>query len=335
MTRFFEFFFQPPKPKVDLLKEKRQISSIAWGILSLNVFSLLAQIVLIVLLAPFLEHPAFGVAVGSISMYLIAQPLSMLFFNRCEVSVPAEKKKLSFLQILGLISISMTLTLAGSVIGTFVTQLIAILQGTDASNPVADATQATPLWAIILFMVIMAPICEELLFRRVIIDRLRRYGDLPAILISGVIFGVIHGNFSQLFYATLLGFFFGFIYVKTGKLRYTIFLHVFINFMGGAYPTIMERLAGGELPSELTPENISVYLIPILMMLGLYALYLLSVIGVAPSAIAIFGRLKGKTEAEVPLTGAQARRIVFKNFAFWTSVLALILLFVLNTVSLS
>lgn len=335
MTRFFEQFFQPPQPKVDLLKEKRQVSNIAWGILSINVFSLLAQIVLIVLLAPFYEHPAFSVAVGSISMYLIAQPLSMIFFNRCEVTVPTEKKKLSFLQVLGLISISMTLTLVGSIIGNLIIQWISTFPGTEASNPVSDSTQSTPLWAILLFMVILAPICEELLFRRVIINRLRRYGDLPAILISGAIFGVIHGNFSQVFYATLLGFFFGFIYVKTGRLRYSIFLHIFINFMGGAYPTMIERLAGGEIPSELTPENISIYLIPLLMIMGLYAVYLLSVIGSAFSATSLFNKLRGKTEALVPLTGKQARSIVFKNLAFWLSALMLVLMFILSIVPLS
>ena len=108
-------------------------------------------------------------------------------------------------------------------------------------DPVESTVTRISLGAIFLFMVVLAPIFEEIFYRRVVIDRLRRYGDIPAIIISGLMFGLIHGNFSQFFYAAFLGMVFGAVYVYTGKLGYSVFLHMLINFMGSFYISLMAK----------------------------------------------------------------------------------------------
>ena len=55
---------------------------------------------------------------------------------------------------------------------------------------------------------------------------------MTAVAVSSVAFGLFHGNLYQLFYATGLGFVLGYIYAKTGKLRYTVAIHMIINFLG-------------------------------------------------------------------------------------------------------
>ena len=81
----------------------------------------------------------------------------------------------------------------------------------------------------ILVISIMAPIFEELLFRKFLIDRIKKYGDKVAIITSGLFFGLFHGNFTQFFFAAMLGMLFAYIYCKTGRIRYTIALHMIIN----------------------------------------------------------------------------------------------------------
>ena len=49
---------------------------------------------------------------------------------------------------------------------------------------------------------------------------------------------------NQFSYAFLIGLFLGFIYVKTGKLGYTIGLHMAINFIGSSLGTWMLRVTG-------------------------------------------------------------------------------------------
>ena len=84
------------------------------------------------------------------------------------------------------------------------------------------------LWSILIAM-IGAPIFEELLCRKFIIDRVRKYGEGMAILVSGLMFGIIHGTVSQTFMAAACGVFWAYIYVRTGKIKYTIILHMLEN----------------------------------------------------------------------------------------------------------
>lgn len=58
----------------------------------------------------------------------------------------------------------------------------------------------------IIGSVILTPILEELIYRGVIYTRLKRYlGNLPAILLSSLIFGLMHFNIVQFVYAFVLG----------------------------------------------------------------------------------------------------------------------------------
>ena len=76
---------------------------------------------------------------------------------------------------------------------------------------------------------ILGPIVEEIIFRYGIQHNLYPVNITYAILYSGCIFGLLHGNQVQIVYATLLGWLFGYIYYRTGSLMYTIFLHIGIN----------------------------------------------------------------------------------------------------------
>lgn len=76
----------------------------------------------------------------------------------------------------------------------------------------------------------LIPIAEELLFRGVIYKRLRvMFGVLPGLLLSGVIFGVLHVNLVQFLYAGILGILLAFLLEKTGYLYTAILGHIAAN----------------------------------------------------------------------------------------------------------
>ncbi len=83
----------------------------------------------------------------------------------------------------------------------------------------------------IISMAIIAPILEELLFRGAIQGFLLHIFNNPwvGIIIASLLFGVIHGNPIQIFYATCLGIGFGWIYYRTGSLLPAIVGHIFNN----------------------------------------------------------------------------------------------------------
>jgi len=74
-----------------------------------------------------------------------------------------------------------------------------------------------------------APISEELIFRKFLIDRLAIYSKTLAIFSSGILFGVFHKNFQQLFGAMFIGWALAYAYVETGNILIPISYHIFEN----------------------------------------------------------------------------------------------------------
>ena len=75
---------------------------------------------------------------------------------------------------------------------------------------------------------VLIPILEELLFRFLILERLRRYGDVAAILISSMLFSLAHSAFQSFPHAFVMGLVLGFVAVKTKSALASIIIH-FVN----------------------------------------------------------------------------------------------------------
>ena len=83
---------------------------------------------------------------------------------------------------------------------------------------------------LILSVCIIAPIIEEVIFRGIILNgMLKRYNPSTAIIISSLLFALIHGNLHQEINAFLLALIIGCIYYKTHSLYLTIYCHFFNN----------------------------------------------------------------------------------------------------------
>ncbi len=92
------------------------------------------------------------------------------------------------------------------------------------------ASGKTSLWASIFTLSIVAPLTEECLFRGVILQGFRQhYRVLPAVLLSSLLFAIIHLNPWQLIDAFLLGLLFGWLTVATGSLLPGICSHAAAN----------------------------------------------------------------------------------------------------------
>ena len=131
----------------------------------------------------------------------------------------------------------------GSLIGQFLMTIVSVITGETMVNQVEEMIMDMSLWAVILSAVILAPIMEELIFRKLVLDRLAGYGPAVAMSVSALVFGLAHGNFYQFFYAFLLGLIFAYIYLCTGKVRYSMMLHMMVNFCGSVIPILIMRVA--------------------------------------------------------------------------------------------
>ncbi len=174
--------------------------------------------------------------------YVIAMPICIFMLNRKEQMVP-EKSNLGTSGWFKFFTITFAMLFIGNFIASIVSSIIDAVSGVEVQNAVADLALSDNVIVKSIIMAIVAPIMEEYVFRKKVIDSLYAYGEKRAILISALIFGAIHGNISQMFYAFTLGLVFGYIYIKTGKIRYTISFHIIVNFMGGVIaPWIITQL---------------------------------------------------------------------------------------------
>ena len=86
-----------------------------------------------------------------------------------------------------------------------------------------------PLWWQLFLIALLPAVCEELAFRGFILSGLlRRMSPMPAIIVSGFLFGFFHMNPQQLLTATVLGWILGLIATRSGSLLPGILFH-FVN----------------------------------------------------------------------------------------------------------
>lgn len=92
----------------------------------------------------------------------------------------------------------------------------------------------------VLYSVIAAPLIEELLFRQMLFVPMRRFGCLFAVLISGLNFGLMHGNIIQFPTAFIVGCLLAWVRDRYGLL-FSILLHVSNNLVA---------IIGADFPDE-------------------------------------------------------------------------------------
>jgi len=185
------------------------------------------------------ETPNWVTYVGSgVPLYLIAMPIAVMLMGKSTV-IETRKFDMKPGLFFKLLLMCLPMMWAGSVFGSMLSMA---LSNGEATDRVADLAMQTNIWNVV-FLVIVGPIFEEWLFRKQLIDHTRKYGEKTAILLSGLAFGLFHMNLFQFFYAFLLGVMFGYIYMRTSKLRYSTAMHMIINFNGGVLaPWILTRV---------------------------------------------------------------------------------------------
>ncbi len=103
-------------------------------------------------------------------------------------------------------------------------------------NSVGYFSEKLPWLGIVMMVInllILAPIAEELLCRRIMLDGLKeRFSERTALIVSAVIFGAMHiiaGGPALALGATVMGLLLGLVYVKTGSLRAAVIVHAVAN----------------------------------------------------------------------------------------------------------
>ena len=182
-----------------------------------------------------------------IPLYVVGVPVTVLVMRK----VPAERLEpqgLRLGQLLKYLLMCLPIMYGGNLIGTLLSMMFT--SGT-SQNPLESVVMEGS-WIQAVVLAVLAPIFEEYIFRKQLIDRIGRYGEKTAIFFSALTFGLFHGNLYQFFYAFALGLLFAWIYTRTRRLRYTVFLHMCINFLGSVVAPWVVKQANLDDTAALT-----------------------------------------------------------------------------------
>ena len=181
------------------------------------------------------DDPVWGeLLLGGINAVASYLPTTLIFLLLLRQFPRAEKlpvDRLGLWELLQAAVFTLGSTFLFNVLTLDLVSLLEELTGAATVDRIAASDAVTPVWSMVIFSVLIPPVCEELIFRKLLLNRLRPLGDVSAVYLSALAFSLFHANFYQMIYAFVLGIFFAVVVLLTGSIRDTIALHMLVNGM--------------------------------------------------------------------------------------------------------
>lgn len=171
-------------------------------------------------------------------MYLVLIPFLLYLWNKGQphkLKTYFQKPRMTKSKWFEWASMCYTIAFIVNIVG--VTVFSAISQavssgGGEELNTLEILPSYSDNWALTAYFItvaILAPVFEELLLRGTVLTHTLQYGQWFSFIVVGVSFGLLHGNFQQMFYATAIGIMTCFITYKAKSIIPAIFTHLLIN----------------------------------------------------------------------------------------------------------
>ena len=230
------------------------------------------------------------IILNSINVCVIGTTVLALVLRKIPVT-KIEKRPLKIGHLLLLIMMMYGLTHIGSLMGMPVHLVLSSIGsiGADSEDAAAELSNnlvfSSGTVVRIISVGILPAIFEELLFRKFLIDRTIRHGEFISCAMSGIMFGLWHGNFQQFFFAFFVGVLFAFVYIRTGNIIYTMIMHASMNLITSTITVellneLMRRMgydfANGTVNTDVDETLIMKSVLPMLGLLLLWMVILIS-----------------------------------------------------------
>lgn len=272
--------------------------------------------------------------VSLLPLYGVALPCAYLILRKIPVTphnpdyldryrVTHEKPRFGFGHWMLLLVIGLGCMYLGNLAGTLLMQLLSELMDYDYANALNTIIEQSPTWMVFVGTCICAPIGEEFIFRKLLLDRTRGYGEGASILLSGLLFGLFHSNLFQFFYAFLLGMILAYIYTRSGKLRWCIAMHAVINFLGSiAVPGLAALVSADAEQLDMVGLFVALFL----------SLWTYGLMAAAVVLICTLWRTRKLSPGSIPLTRRQSAAYILGNPGMILCLVVMLLLLAVNLI---
>lgn len=242
-------------------EEKKWFSSLGFRYFAASLIFMAVQLLMMLIagiVVPEEIYNNYSLLISLLPPYIIALPLMRLVIQKNFPGVQVGDTDFKKSTVVKAFFACIALMYMGNIVGTIINSVVARFAGGSGANVMSNLITGSSIAQNIIVVVIMAPIVEEFLFRKWLVDRLAKYGQGVAIMVSALAFGFYHGNIIQFVYATLLGIVLAYVYIKSGKIRYTIILHMLVNFWGSIVPMVAMKVSNYTQLIELASgENVN------------------------------------------------------------------------------
>ena len=161
-----------------------------------------------------------------------------------EKNMPVERKIISDDIILPVFLLGLSLTFIGYVVNS--TAVNALTDYVGFGEDYLFLSGMKYGYQIVIYMIsiaVLPAVFEELVFRKTLCDALAPYGPKTAILVTSILFSLMHTNFSRIFHTFIMGFFCAWLYIGTKNIKWAMLLHFFNNLFSGVEVVIAYRVS--------------------------------------------------------------------------------------------
>ena len=139
---------------------------------------------------------------------------------------------------------------------------------------------------------LIAPICEELLYRHILLKPLQKYSDTAAVIVTALLFSLSHFNFDQFLYTLAFGIFLAVIAARSGSVILPTVFHIFNNMLAGI---------GTYLPETFGDEAVDAFFASVKSINGTFSAVMLFAGFAAAAASVLMGLLRLHNNCNIPV----------------------------------
>ncbi|MBQ8176811.1 MAG: CPBP family intramembrane metalloprotease [Oscillospiraceae bacterium] len=223
-----------------------------------------------------------------------------------------------------LATLSLGLQTAASFIATIISTILGFF-GLEGKTADLSATTSLPANLIMYFYAcLLGPVLEELLYRGVILQSMRKYNERFAIFLSAAVFGLMHQNYQQAILGFLVGIPLAIVTIKSGSIIPAIFTHIILNTLATvtscwiqyAAPDLFNSISSGDLTAAaelLTGKALLPVMVNFILRMGFM---------LAALVVGIIALVKGHNMRRPTPAGKARTMPVFVTAACWWIVFA-------------
>ncbi len=168
------------------------------------------------------------------------------------------------------------LALAMLPITALISNIASSIFGSPISEFITDVVSNNTFPYLFFVIAITPAICEEVIMRGIVLDGYKKFGFKKAVILNGILFGMLHMNFHQFFYTAFLGTIFAMVVWYTKSIFASMIMHLVNNGLSVVMSSLVKIDQGTMNKAEQlssTPSSIIICIISVII--SLYLTYYL------------------------------------------------------------